>query len=61
MKKIRFLCEECKDEIEPGDEYVTINGCDYHIECLELMSTRELLEALGHEVKTMEEDYGEYC
>lgn len=53
MKNIRFLCEECKDEIEPGDEYVTINGCDYHIECLELMSIRELIEAFGTKIEMM--------
>ena len=53
MKNFRVLCEECKDEIEPGEEYVTINGCDYHFECLKLISTRELVELFGAKIEIM--------
>lgn len=37
-------CKDCGEGIVPGDEFVEIDGEYYHLECLEDMTTRELLE-----------------
>ncbi len=36
-------CKDCGEGIVPGDEFAEINGEYYHIECLENITTRELL------------------
>lgn len=37
------ICKDCGENIVPGDECAEIDGSYYHIECLENMTTRELL------------------
>lgn len=48
-------CEVCGEYIREGDEVAMGDGCYYHIECLENMSTRELLTTLGLEIKEVED------
>jgi len=48
-------CEVCGDYIREGDTVVMGDGCYYHLECLENMSTRELLTTLGLEIKEVED------
>lgn len=48
------ICEVCGEYIREGDE-VACDGCYYHIECLENLSTRELLKAFGLCVKEVED------
>lgn len=49
------VCEVCGEYIREGDEVAYGDGCYYHIECLENMSTRELLTTLGLEIKEVED------
>lgn len=53
------ICDACDEPIEENDDYVSAGGSDFHLYCLELMSTRELIETLGSEIKTMEDEHGE--
>ena len=50
-------CDECGEPIYDGEEYVEVDGYMYHETCLEVMPVRDILEALGHEVRTMEDEY----
>lgn len=53
------VCEEC-GAITAGEEYVeTDSGQAYCLSCLSDMSTRDLLKALGFEIKIAEEDTGD--
>lgn len=53
-----YACDDCGEGIVPGDEYAEIDGRYYHLDCLENMSTRELLELVGVDTRTAEEDDG---
>ncbi len=54
-----IICADCDEPIKENDEYVSVGGNDYHLYCLEIMTTRELIESLRHEIKTLEEEeYG---
>lgn len=37
----------CDGGIHTGEEYVELEGCCYHLECLEWLSIRELMAVLG--------------
>lgn len=52
------ICADCEEPIEEDDEYVSVGKNDYHLYCLEVMNTRELIETLGCEIKIMEEEHG---
>ena len=43
-----FTCAECKDAIYEGEECVEIGGQWYHLDCLEDLGVRDLLERLGY-------------
>lgn len=45
--KAVFACSFCDEGILAGDEYAEIDGSHYHIDCLEDMGTRELLQMFG--------------
>ena len=47
-------CKDCGEGIVSGDEFAEINGEYYHIECLENMTTRELLALLDVYTETAE-------
>lgn len=49
------ICEVCGEYIREGDEVVYGDGCYYHIECLENLSTRQVLAELGLCVKEVED------
>lgn len=49
------VCEVCGDYIREGDTVVMGDGCCYHFECLDDMSTRELLTTIGLEIKEVED------
>lgn len=57
-----YVCEHCGVGICEGHLYVTVDGDRYHLDCLEDMSTRELLaEVFNIEIETAEEDiYDEF-
>lgn len=40
-------CATCGHSIYQGEEITEINSALYHVECLENLTTRELLELLG--------------
>lgn len=44
-------CKYCGEGLLKEEAYVDINGECYHVDCLEEMSTRELLELLEVEVR----------
>lgn len=47
-------CSDCRQSISVGDEYVNIDGVCYHLDCLEEMDTKKLLELCGYFVKEAE-------
>lgn len=54
--KVTHHCSICGEGIYEGDEYIQNNDGEYrHYECFH--GIRDLLEWLGYEVKTMEDDY----
>lgn len=53
--KAAHYCSICEEEIYEGEEYIENNDGDYrHYDCF--YGIRDLLEWLGYEIKTMEED-----
>lgn len=48
-------CSDCRHGILIGDEYVNIDGVRYHLDCLEEMDTKKLLELCGYSVKEAQE------
>lgn len=51
-----FFCSICNEAIIDGEEYIENDNGDYaHWDCLEY--GRELIKWLGHEIKTMENNY----
>ena len=44
------LCADCGQPIYHGEEMVDIDGTLYHLECVERMSTVELLALMGYTV-----------
>ena len=49
-------CSCCNEGIVHGEEMVEIDGEYYHLECVESMTTRELLELLGIDVVEAKEE-----
>lgn len=49
-----YTCKDCGEDIVPGDEFAEIDGEYYHIECLEDMTTRELLKLFDVYTETAE-------
>lgn len=50
------ICRECDGSIQIGEEYAEIDGRKYHLECLDSMSARELLQLFDVDVETAEEE-----
>lgn len=50
-----YDCQKCNEGIIPGDEYTEIGGMKYHVECLEGMTIRELLQMFGVYTYTAQE------
>ena len=50
-------CPECGEHIRSGDEYVKTPAGDYHLECLECLSTKDLIKLLDYDIKEGEIDY----
>lgn len=49
-------CSSCGEWISDGEEYIENDNGEYrHIDCI--YGLRNLLEWLGHEIKTMEDEY----
>ena len=56
LSKANHYCSSCGEGIYDGEEYIeNLDGEYRHYECFQGM--RDLLEWLGYEVKTMEENY----
>ena len=54
--KVTHYCSSCGDGIFDGEEYIENLSGDYrHYDCFYGM--RDLLEWLGYEIKTMEEEF----
>lgn len=54
-KKSRYYCLSCGQGINDGEEYIVNNDGEYrHYDCF--FGMRDLLEWLGYEVKTFEDD-----
>ncbi len=51
-----FICEICEGSIVVGDEYVDFKGDYYHRECFDELSTDELLEIIGGELREASEE-----
>ena len=49
-----YTCKDCGEGIVSGDEFAEIDGDYYHVECLENMTTRELLALLDVYTETAE-------
>lgn len=49
-------CPKCRDPIRAGDEYVETPTGDYHLECLECLSTKQLIKLLDYDIKEAQED-----
>ena len=49
-------CPCCSDEITLGEEYADIDGIKYHVDCLEDMPIRELLQLFDVCTYTVEEE-----
>lgn len=55
-QKSMYYCSSCGEEICEGEEYIeNSNGGYCHYDCFHGM--RNLLEWLGYEIKTMEEEF----
>lgn len=60
LEQCSVVCSDCDEPIVDNEEYVLANGNYYHLCCLEIMTTHDLIETLGHEIKIFkEEEYGE--
>lgn len=44
LPKAMSTCPCCNEGIMLDEEYATIDGVEYHVDCLEEMTTRELLK-----------------
>lgn len=54
--KAIHYCSFCEDGIYDGELYIKNHDCDYrHYECF--YGIRDLLEWLGYEIQTMEDNY----
>ena len=42
-----YTCSLCSDDIRVGDEYVETKDGYYHFECIDNLTTREIIELLG--------------
>lgn len=53
--KTKYHCDICGEGIYDGEEYIVNDDGEYrHYDCFQ--SVRDLLEWLGYEIKTMEDD-----
>lgn len=53
-KRTKHICVECKEGIYADEEYVeNENGDMMHYECCSSLTTRQLVEWLGGEIKEM--------
>ena len=55
-----YTCEECGEGILVGDEFAEIGDRQYHIDCLESLSTRELLKMFDVETQFAEVEEAEW-
>lgn len=54
--KAAYYCSSCGEGIYDGEEYIeNMNGEYRHLECV--CGTRDLVEWLGYEIQTMENEY----
>lgn len=51
-----YICKHCKEGIQEGEEFVRIGEDFYHLECLEGLGIKEVLELAEIDVKTAEVD-----
>lgn len=51
-------CSCCNEGIVLGDEYIEVDGNYYHLNCVEMLSTCELLNIFNCDVKIKEDFYG---
>lgn len=59
--KTSHYCSICSEGICNGEEYVTNTNQEYaHYDCLYNMTMHRLIEWFDGEIKTMEEENGEY-
>lgn len=55
--KVKHYCSICGDGIHNEEEYIENDDGEYiHYDCIQ--GTRQLLNWLGYDIKTMEDDYG---
>ena len=55
-RKAIYYCSSCGEGIYVGEEYIENDNGEYkHFDCV--YGTRDLLEWLGCEIKTMEDEY----
>lgn len=56
LAKTTYYCSICSEGIYDGEDYIENNDGEFaHWDCFS--GTRDLVEWLGFEVKTMEDDY----
>ncbi len=56
--KARHYCSICNNGIYGNEEYVENIGSEYaHYDCLTDLSYRAMIDWLGGEIRTMEDDY----
>lgn len=49
-----YTCKCCGEGIVEGEEFAVIDEVFYHLECLENMGTKEVLELSGVETEVLE-------
>ena len=54
-KKV-YTCKNCKEGIQEGEEFARIDEDFYHLECLETLGIKEVLELAEIDVETAEVD-----
>ena len=51
-----YICKHCKEGIQEGEEFARIGEDFYHLECLEDLGIKEVLELAEIDVGTAEVD-----
>ena len=51
-----YICKHCKEGIQEGEEFARIDDDFYHLECLEALGIKEVLELAEIDVETAEVD-----
>lgn len=55
-KRVKHICAECSEGIYADDEYVeNENGDKIHFDCCFNLTTRQLVEWLGFDIKRMKD------